>query len=90
MTLSDLIPPHVTHAVAEAGLHKVAGAMLGVPELNLDIALRALGERSYRRRKEARAIADGIAAFAVVTDEKIAEDSARMALLRRVTMPSLR
>ncbi len=89
MTLDDLVPPHVTAAVATAGLHKVAGAMLGVPELDLGVALRSLGERAYRRRKEARAIADGIAAFAVVTGEKIAESPALLALLRRAAMPAL-
>ena len=89
MTLDDLVPPAVTAAVADLGLHKVAGAMLGVPELNLDVALRSLGERAYRRRKEARAIADGIAAYAVVTNEKIAENPALMALLRRAAMPAL-
>lgn len=89
MNLNDLIPPSVTAAVADLGLHKVAGAMLGVPELNLDVAIRTLGERAYLRRKEARAIADGIAAYAVVTGEKIAENPAIMALLRRAAMPAL-
>jgi hypothetical protein len=89
MTLDDLVPPTVTRAVADLGLHKIAGAMLGVPELDLDVALRSLGERAYRRRKEARAIADGIAAYATVTGEKIAENPALMALLRRAAMPAL-
>lgn len=89
MKLDDLVPPSVTNAVANLGLHKVAGAMLGVPELNLDVALRSLGERAYRRRKEARAIADGIAAYATITGEKVAENPALMALLRRAAMPAL-
>lgn len=88
MTLDDLIPPTVTQAVADLGLHKVAGAMLGVDELDLPTALRALGERAYRQRKEARAIVDGIAAYAVVTNEKIAENPALMALLQRAAVPA--
>jgi hypothetical protein len=89
MTLDDLIPPSVTAAVAARGLHKIAGAMLGVPELDLASAARSLGERAYLRRKEARAIADGIAAFAAVTGEKTAENPALMAMLRRSVMPAL-
>jgi len=89
MNLNDLIPSSVTDAVADLGLHKVAGAMLGVPELNLGVALQTLGERAYLRRKEARAIVDGIAAYAVVTGEKVAENPALMALLRRAAMPAL-
>ncbi len=89
MTLDDLVPPAVTAAVADLGLHKIAGAMHGVPELDLGVALRTLGERAYRRRKEARAIADGIAAYATVTGEKIAENPALMALLRRSAMPAM-
>jgi hypothetical protein len=90
MQLDDLIPPHVVQAVASQGLHKVAGAMLGVPELGLDHALRALGERAYRRRKEAHAIVDGIAAFAVLTREKTADmiSPQVMALLRRAAVPA--
>jgi hypothetical protein len=89
MTLDDLIPPHVTSAVAELGLHKVAGAMLGVSELNLDVALQAIGQRAYMRRKEARAVADGIAAFATLTNVKVAENPAMAALLRKSVMPAL-
>lgn len=89
MTLDDLIPPEVTAAVAAHGLHKIAGLMLGVPELHADVALRTIGERAYRRRKEARAIADGIAALGVLTGEKVAENPALMALLRRSAMPAL-
>jgi hypothetical protein len=89
MTLDDLVPPRVTNAVADLGLHKVAGAMLGVPELNLDVALRSLGERAYRRRKEARAIADGVAAYATVTSDKTAfANPALMELLRQAIVPA--
>lgn len=88
MTLDDLIPPHVTSAVRDLGLHKVAGAMLGVPELTIKEAVATIGMKAFVRRKEARAIADGIAAYATLTNEKIAESPALMALLRRAAMPA--
>lgn len=89
MTLDDLIPPFVTRTVARQGLHKIAGAMLGVPELTSKEAVAVIGAKAYLRRKEARTIVDGIAAYATVTGEKIAEDPALMALLRRAAMPAL-
>lgn len=89
MELENLISPTTLKVIAEHGLHKVAGAMLGEPEMNIGIAVRSIGERAYLRRKEARAIADGIAAFATVTGEKVAENPAMMALLRRSVAPAL-
>jgi hypothetical protein len=89
MTLDDLIPPHVVAAVAKHGLHKVAGVMHGIPELTLKEAAAIIGAKAYLRRKEARAIADGIGAYAVVTGEKIAENPAMMALLQKSLMPAL-
>jgi hypothetical protein len=88
MTLDDLIPPHVTATVRDAGLHKIAGAMLGVPELTIKEAVFSIGARAFMRRKEARAIVDGIAAYATLTNEKIAENPALMALLRRAAVPA--
>lgn len=89
MTLDDLIPPAVTRAVADLGLHKVAGAMYGVPELQLPHALNALGARAYLRRKEARAIIDGVAALATLQGEKVAENPALGALMRRAIVPAI-
>lgn len=89
MTLDDLIPPHVIAVVAEQGLHKVAGVMLGLPELTIKEAVGVLGAKAYVRRKQARAFADGIVAYAVVTGEKIAENPAMMALLQKSLMPAL-
>lgn len=88
MTLDDLIPPYVTAVVAEQGLHKIAGAMLGVPELSIKEAVSVIGMKAFMRRKEGRAIADGIAAYATLTNEKIAENPALMALLRRAAIPA--
>lgn len=89
MTLDDLIPLSTQRAVAAAGLHKIAGVMNGVPEMDLKTAAQVIGMHAYLRRKEARSIADGIAAYAVLTNEKIAENPALQALLRRAVMPAL-
>lgn len=89
MTLDDLIPPSTLKAVASTGLHKIAGAMAGVSEMNLKEAVETLGVKAWLRRKEARAIADGIAAYGTLVGEKIAENPALSALLRRSVMPAL-
>lgn len=89
MTIDDLIPPSVRHAVAAAGLHKIAGAMSGVPEMGLKEAVAAIGMKAWLRRKEARAIADGIAAYGALTGEKVAENPVLSALLKRSVMPAL-
>jgi hypothetical protein len=89
MTLDDLIPPSVRHAVAAAGLHKIAGAMTGVPEMGLKEAVAVIGAKAWLRRKEARAIAEGIAAYGTLVGEKVAENPALSALLRRSVMPAL-
>lgn len=89
MTLDDLVPPSVTRAVARVGLHKIAGAMNGVPEMNLKEAVAAIGTKAWLRRKEARSIAEGIAAYGALVGEKIAENPALSALLRRSVMPAL-
>lgn len=88
MNLDDLISPAVTATVAEQGLHKIAGAMLGVPELTIKEAVTSLGVKAFMRRKEARAIVDGIVAYATLTNEKIAENPALMALLRKAAIPA--
>lgn len=89
MTLDDLVPPSVTAAVAAHGLHKIAGAMLGAPELTIKEALQSIGAKAYLRRKEARSIADGIAALAVLRGEKVAMNPETMALLSRSVVPAL-
>lgn len=67
MTLDDLIHPSLPTRVNALGLHKIAGAMHALPELTTADAVTILGARAYMRRKEARVIADGIAALAVLT-----------------------
>lgn len=89
MTIDDLIPPHVTKAVADAGLHKIAGAMMGVPEVTIKEAVALIGYKAYLRRKEARAIVDGLMAYSALTNEKVADAEALLALGRRALLPAL-
>jgi hypothetical protein len=92
MTIDDLISPHTIAAVHANGLHKIAAVFAGMPPgtaLTLGDAACALGMKAYQRRKEARSIADGIAAYAALTNEKIAENPALTALLQRSVMPAL-
>jgi hypothetical protein len=89
MTLDDLVPPSTLRAVAAAGLHKIAGVMNGVPEMNLKEAVAVIGAKAWLRRKEARTIADGISAYGALVGEKIAENPALSAMLRRSVMPAL-
>lgn len=92
MTIDDLIPLHTVAAVRAAGLHKIAGVFAGMQpgaSLALKDAACALGMKAYRRRKEARSIADGIAAYAGLINEKVAENPALTALLQRSVMPAL-
>ena len=89
MNLDDLIPPAVTNAVARLGLHKIAGAMLGEPELTIKEATYVLGAKAYLRRKEARSIVDGIAAYGSLTNVKVADNTALLALLRRAALPAI-
>lgn len=67
MTINDLIPHEVTETIARVGLNKIAAAMSGLETLDMPRAVGIIGARSYLRRKEARSIADGIAAYASLT-----------------------
>lgn len=92
MNIDDLIPPHVVAAVRTAGLHKIASVLVGDAPgtaLSYQSAVRNLGHKAYLRRKEARSVADGIAAFASLSNEKVAENPALTALLQRAVMPAL-
>ena len=88
MTLDDLIPRHVTEAVASLGLHKIAGEMVGVDELTLGHALASLGQKAYIRRKQAAAIVDGILSYAALTGEKIAGNELLEEMLSHAGVPA--
>lgn len=55
-------------AVKTQGLHKVAGAMIGVDEVTIKDAAQIIGTRARLRRSEFAKIADGIRALAAVTE----------------------
>lgn len=69
-----LFPEHLRETLRRTGLHKVAGAMLGIDEVTLKEAVAVIGAKAYFRRRETQKIAAGIDAFAVLTGEKVAEN----------------
>jgi hypothetical protein len=72
LDVEKLISPNLVDAVRRAGLHKIAGAMAGVDEITIKEAVKILGGKAYIRRKQAGLIATGLAAFASLRGEKIA------------------
>lgn len=46
------------------GLHKTAGAMIGVAELGMKEAFAEIGRRAFLKRAEAKTVAEGISAYA--------------------------
>lgn len=75
------------NALRQVGLHKVAGAMLGIDELNIKEAAREIGRRAYTRRAEAKKIASGIEALAELHGEKTSGVLGE--LLKRQAMPAM-
>ena len=69
-----LFPEHLRETLRRSGLHKVAGAMLGIDEVTLKEAAAIIGAKAYLRRRETQKIATGISAFAALTGEKVAEN----------------
>ena len=88
MNLENLIPQSTVDTIARVGLHKVAGAMYGVDEMTLKVAAQLIGMKAYARRKEAHVIANGLGSLAAIQGEKVAENPALMALLRRSIAPA--
>lgn len=81
------VSPRTVNTLRLAGMHKVAGAMLGLDELNIKEAAREIGRRAFLRRADAKKIASGIEALAELNGEKIA--SVLPALLSRQAGPAL-
>lgn len=84
--VEQIVSPVALRAIREAGLHKVAAAMLGVDEINMKVAVAALGAKAYIRRKEAANIEDGLKALAAARGEKTANWTP---LLARMVIPAL-
>jgi len=55
-------------AIKSKGLHKVAGAMIGIDEVTIKDAAQVIGTRARLRRQEFAKIASGIQALAAVTE----------------------
>ena len=89
LTINDLIPAATINTVAAVGLHKIAGAMMGVDELTIKEAVTALGTKAYIRRKQASAIAEGAAALLTLSGTKVAGNEALLELLKRSVMPAV-
>ena len=88
LTIDDLIPAFTRETVAAVGLHKIAGAMAGIPELTIKEAVATIGAKAYIRRKQARAVADGAAALEILSNKTAAGNPALMALLKKSIMPA--
>ena len=67
--VEKLFPAHLRGTLQRAGLHKIAGAMLGVDEVTLKEAVAVVGAKAYLRRRETQKIAAGIDAFAAITHQ---------------------
>lgn len=83
----NFIPSRVVDTIRSAGLHKVAGAMIGVEELTIKEAAREIGRRAFLRRVETHKIAAGIEALAALRGEKTAGVLGE--LLKRQAVPTM-
>ncbi len=72
--------------VRAVGLHKIAGAMHGVPEMTAPIAAGIIGAKAYERRKAAQLVASGIVSLAAVQKQAMAPETA--AQLRDSIIPA--
>lgn len=71
VNLDNLVSHRAIAAIRSAGLHKVAGAMAGLDEIDIRTAAGLIGARAYMRRKQAALVAEGIGALALVQGEKL-------------------
>jgi len=67
-----LFPAHLRDTLRSAGLHKIAGAMLGIDEVTLKEAVAVIGAKAYLRRCETKKVAAGIDALATLLGDKTA------------------
>ena len=88
VNLDNLVPHRAIAAIRSSGLHKVAGAMAGLDEIDIKIAAGLIGARAYMRRKQAALIAEGIGALALIRGEKLAAGE-WSELMRRSFLPAV-
>ena len=80
--MEHLIKPETLAAIRQHGLHKVAGAMHGYDELTIKEGVQLLGEQMFLKRAEHAQIIRGIASYAHLHGEKIAESPWGKLLMR--------
>lgn len=68
LKIENFFSPRGLNAVKTQGLHKIAGAMVGVDEVTVKDAAQIIGAKARLRRREFAKIAEGIAALATVTE----------------------
>lgn len=85
--LEQILSPERVDVLRRAGLHKVAGALVGCGEMGLREAVTTVSAKAYVRRKTAVKIAEGIAAFDALTEGRVASDRALQERLRAIVAP---
>jgi len=87
-----LYPAHLRDTLRRTGLHKIAGAMLGIDEVTLKEAAAVIGAKAYLRRRETQKIAAGIDALAAIVggqDKTAASPQTEVALaMLRAGLPA--
>lgn len=68
LKIENFFSPRGLNAVKTQGLHKIAGAMVGVDEVTIKDAAQIIGTKAHLRRREFEKISDGLAALAAVTE----------------------
>jgi hypothetical protein len=67
--VDNFVPARNLHILSSVGLHKIAGAMLGFPELTIKEAITRIATKAFIKRAEERIINQGIAALAALNGE---------------------
>ncbi len=67
LNAEKLFPAHLRETLRRVGLHKIAGAMLGIDEVTLKEAVAVIGAKAYLRRHETKKIAAGIDALDAIS-----------------------
>lgn len=73
MDLERFLEPRERETIGRVGLHKIAGVMNGIDEMNFKTAVAVLAAKAYIKRAEMRTIQDGIRALASLRGEKVAQ-----------------
>jgi len=87
--IENFLAPSALRVIKRAGLHKVAGAMAGIPELTVKEAIATIGAKARLRTREVQKIAAGLEALAALQGEKTAANPVIGALLPHAATPAL-